>query len=511
MRLFNFFAIMFLLVGALAFSACTDTDTETLPAETVTLPAETVTLPGSTEYVCLDGTTEESADMCPEAEPVYDDIGMLGEGECYEDGDRDGMVQGTDMGDCIHGEDGNDSIKGLGGNDTLDGGSGDDTLYGGAGDDGLIGGSGDNTLYGGEDTDTAVYKDAMRVVVNLGNNMARVRHADPEMVDELVEVGDSGIGTDTLMEIENAEGSLLGEDILNGDDNANVLKGLDQADTINGHGGDDIILPNRPALEDGMPNVASGTAPEIDGIDVVDGGEGNDTISYEGESNVVTIDLSATATPGFIEATDTDFAYFTAIVTSGERDRIKVVNRGTAEDPKLESTIENLTGGSNADELTGDVRANILIGGAGNDTLNGEADGAEMGGDDTLNGGAGDDQLNGGPGNDTLNGGGDTDTLNGDAGDDTLDGGGGTDTLDGGEGDDQYIITKGDVDTIAEFVAGDRISLKGFMGDEKLNVDTANGELEVQDPDDSDDVTVIANITEGSDVIRLTQDVEFID
>ena len=35
-------------------------------------------------------------------------------------------------------------------------------------------------------------------------------------------------------------------------ENANLLKGLDGADTINGHGGDDTILPNRPAGVDAM-------------------------------------------------------------------------------------------------------------------------------------------------------------------------------------------------------------------------------------------------------------------
>ena len=74
MRLFNFFAIMFLLVGALAFSACTDTETvtETVTETTTETTTETVT---ETEYVCADGTTAASADMCPDPEPVYDEIG----------------------------------------------------------------------------------------------------------------------------------------------------------------------------------------------------------------------------------------------------------------------------------------------------------------------------------------------------------------------------------------------------------------------------------------------------
>ncbi|MYI73187.1 MAG: calcium-binding protein [Candidatus Dadabacteria bacterium] len=469
-----------------------------------------------TQYVCQDGSTVEDSDMCPEPEPVYDEIGPgyeVGKDNCYEDGDRNGMIAGTDMGDCIHGQEGHDSIKGMGGNDMLYGNQGNDKLYGGAGDDELVGGSGDNTLDGGDGTDIAIYMDAMRVVVNLGDGVARIRHSDPEDVDELVEMGDSGIGMDTLVNIENVKGSLLGEDIINGDDNANVLKGLDQADTINGHGGDDTIIPNRPA-EGGAANVADGTAPEVDGIDTVDGGEGSDTISYEGESAAVTVNLATivaavgTDTPD--DATDDVIAHV-AVSGPAATDRIVLVDRGTEDEPKLESTIENVTGGFGGDTLTGDVRANILTGGAGGDTLNGEADPttAEMGGDDTLNGGPGNDTLNGGPGNDTLDGGAGDDTLNGNAGNDTLDGGAGDDTLSGGAGNDQYIISKGDAgDTISAFAAGDTICLKGFMGDEKLNV-TAGGVLQVVDPDDSANTTDIVTMTAGGNLVRLTQDVNF--
>jgi len=508
MKLRNFFAIMFLLVGALAFSACTDTETKTV--------TETVT---ETKYVCPDGSTAKSADMCPDTEPVddYDEIGPgheVGKENCYEDGDRDGMIAGTAMGDCIHGEEGDDSIKGMGGNDVLDGGPGDDTLDGGPGDDELIGGSGDNTLDGGEGADIAVYKNARRVVANLGNNMARVQHTTS---GDVLLGGGSGIGTDTLRNIENVKGSLLGRDTINGDDNANVLKGLDQADIINGHGGDDTILPNRPANADGTANVADGTGSEIDGIDVVDGGKGSDTISYEGESTGVTIDLSATSTPGFVAAvaddpdtTDRDetiIAHFTATIGSVV-DQIKVVNVGTEDDPELQSTIESVTGGLGDDALTGDARANTLNGGPGNDTLNGEANPAAAetkGGDDTLNGGAGTDRLNGGPGDDTLNGGAGTDTLNGNAGNDTLDGGGGADTLNGGAGNDNYIITKGNVDTITAFVVGDKIHLKGFADTDKIRVGTGN--LNIQDPDDETAAgTPIVTISAGSNLIRSDTD-----
>ncbi len=522
MRLFNFFAIMFLLVGALAFSACTDTeyvdvpgDPVTVPGDPVTVPGDPVTVPGDPVFECLDGTSAPSLEECPD---FYEEIGMVEEGGCWDEGDGNDRLKGNEMANCIDGMGGNDAIKGLGGDDTLIGGTGDDTLYGGPGNDELTGGSGNNMLNGGDGEDIAIYKDVMRVVADLSNNMARIQHASPEMVDPLIETGDSGIGTDTLIEIENVKGSLAGADTITGDDNANVLKGLDGADTLNGGDGDDMILPNRPVEmdADGMAieNVADPAS--ADGVDVVDGGEGSDTINYEGESGDVTVAL-ATIVPA--AGTDTDtltddvIAHVAAEVSGFGTDMIVLVDRGTTDDPKLESTIENVIGGFGGDALTGDVRGNMLTGGAGDDTLNGEADPAAeattMGGADTLNGGAGDDELNGGPGNDILDGGAGTDTLNGNAGDDMLDGGSGTDTLNGGAGDDQYIITKDDADTISEFAAGDKISLKGFMGDEKLVIDGTA--LQVVDPDDSSDTTDIATISTGANLIRLTQDVEFID
>ena len=51
--------------------------------------------------------------------------------------------------------------------------------------------------------------------------------------------------------IENVKGT-HGDDIINGNGEANLLEGLDDADVINGHGGDDIILPNRPAEVNAM-------------------------------------------------------------------------------------------------------------------------------------------------------------------------------------------------------------------------------------------------------------------
>ena len=82
------------------------------------------------------------------------------------------------------------------------------------------------------------------------------------------------------------------------------------------------------------------------GASSIDGKSGEDTVSYEGDTTGVTVDLS----------TSTEI-----------------------------TNVENLTGGSGADTLIGDANDNIILGGDGNDQLFGGA------GNDNITGGADDD------------------------------------------------------------------------------------------------------------------------
>ena len=448
--------LVLLLAALLVLPSCFDDDTET------------VEVPGPTVYVCSDGSEEASAAECPDDpdDPVagYDEVGETTADDPYMDGDRDGMVAGTDGDDFIEGEDGDDSIKGMGGNDDIDGGAGNDNLeggagndklaggagnddvFGGAGDDELRGGTGTNTLDGGEGTDIAIYKYVSYVRVDLMEGTA-------DHVSTMVDRFGAGTSGDTLVSIEDVKGS-HGDDIINGDDGPNLLKGLDGADEINGRGGDDTIIPNRPA----NPGMAAADIMNVantedgggtDGVDVVSGGAGSDTISYEGEATSVTVDLSAPQ--GAVEA-DADgdgavIAHVAAMVTGVTgNDMITVDDVGTEEMPELLSTVENVTGGTSGDTLTGDKQDNTLIGGFGQDTLRG------MDGDDTLMGGPGNDTLGDDAnsnddeeaGDDTLMGGAGDDTLKGGGGDDTINGGDGSDDVDGGPGSDMIYAGVGD-------------------------------------------------------------------
>jgi Ca2+-binding RTX toxin-like protein/beta-glucanase (GH16 family) len=198
-------------------------------------------------------------------------------------------------------------------------------------------------------------------------------------------------------------------------------------DTITGTSGNDMIL-------------AEGAG------DVVDGGDGEDTLSYAWAPAAVTVMLRS---DGVKEAV-------------GGAGKITMFN------------FENLVGSAYDDTLTGDAGPNKLIGGAGNDMLMGK------GGDDLLVGGPGDDVLTGGAGNDTawygsapsavtidlnntgpqdtggagvdtlvsmenvvgsdyadvITGDGNPNVLDGGKGDDVLSGGKGADTLLGGDGND---------------------------------------------------------------------------
>jgi Ca2+-binding RTX toxin-like protein len=215
-----------------------------------------------------------------------------------------------------------------------------------------------------------------------------------------------------LENIENVKGT-HGDDIIDGNDNANRLEGLDGADMINGNDGDDTIIPNRP-----MPTADDTTDPVMDGSDVVDGGEhgdNGDTISYEGEEAArgVTIDLSTV-----VEAVEADpennvvaaIAHVLVTVVDGANDMITVTGEGTEDDPHV-STIENIIGSPNDDTLAGDSRDNIIDGGPGGGTIDGGPGNDTLTGSGTINGGLGNDTLTGGPGGDNLNGGGGSDTI----------------------------------------------------------------------------------------------------
>jgi Ca2+-binding RTX toxin-like protein len=260
-------------------------------------------------------------------------------------------IFGNGGADIIDGGKGRDELHGGDNNDILFGGEGIDELHGGKDDDYLDGGAGADTLDGGDGTDIAAYYGSLEGV-----------HVS---LNPFLLIGGNWGGDaqgDTLIDIEELAGSKY-DDELYGNDQANLLWGMEGNDVLIGGGGGD----------------------EIDGF------EGIDTVSYEGSAEGVTVSLMDHTASG-----------------------------GDAAGDQL-SNIEILIGSAYADTLSGDDGDNALDGRGGENTLYGYGGADSLWGgedDDTLNGGDGTDVLKGFGGNDVLDGGDEADQMWGGTGND---------------------------------------------------------------------------------------------
>ena len=153
--------------------------------------------------------------------------------------------------------------------------------------------------------------------------------------------------------------------IIRGTSGRDTLVGTDLYDTINGGADDDTIDGGA-----GNDKMAGGTGNDKffggDGADAMDGGADVDTVTYEGSTEGVKVNLATGRGLG-----------------------------GQAEGDTLIS-IENVTGSQYRDILAGSGDDNTIHGGRGDDTI------SAGGGDDTVIGGLGDDFLTGGAGSDTF-------------------------------------------------------------------------------------------------------------
>ena len=256
-------------------------------------------------------------------------------------------ITGSGVGNTLDGGAGNDVLFGLAGNDTLIGGAGDDTLDGGNNDDVLIGGAGMDAIKGGNGVDTVSYADAsIGMNIRLDVPLFSADPNSPILTGAAKQITADGlVNEDTLLGIENVVGS----------DFNDVIKSNDALNTIQGGDGDDVLLS------------------WIDGQrDVMNGGEGSDTIDYSGfsQSNGLIINLGQGGANGS--------AFFGVTSPGG-------VTAITFEDTLI--SIENATGTYRGDNINGNSAANVLDGRDGNDFLFGG------GGGDTLTGGSGNDTF----------------------------------------------------------------------------------------------------------------------
>ena len=156
-----------------------------------------------------------------------------------------------------------------------------------------------------------------------------------------------GAGFDTLIDIEDLEGSSFG-DTLAGNSGGNFILGGGGNDFLMSFAGNDFLAGH-------------------EGDDILDGGDNDDNARTAAEQPI---------TPAISRS------------LRGRRclalDRRRPEHQGGGGFDTL-IAIENLTGSAFNDALTGDAGANLLMGDAGNDVL------AGLAGADVLDGGAGDD------------------------------------------------------------------------------------------------------------------------
>lgn len=287
-------------------------------------------------------------------------------------GAGDDVIVGSNAVNILLGMGGNDTIRGAGAADTVSGGDGDDIVLYAVGD-------GADAIDGGADTDTLTISDGVAAstlnVVWNGATLTKVENATITNVEHFT--ADLGAGIDTLsygsattanVTVALAAAFATGFDFVTGIEN------------VTGGAGNDLLVG------DNLANILLGGA----GDDALLGGQGNDTLNGQGG-----IDLAS-----YVDET----SGFTIDLAAG------TARRGSAAAPVEDTliSIENAAGSSLADTITGSSAANRIVGNGGNDVITG------AGGADTLEGNAGNDTFNYtiGDGNDIIDGGADVDTLN---------------------------------------------------------------------------------------------------
>ncbi len=226
----------------------------------------------------------------------------------------------------LRGTQNNDTLEGDGASNVIEGGGGNDLFYGSGGGDSFVADKNANSTVSYEKINSSItaYLASPQQSLNAG-----------------------GASQDKYSFITNLIGSASNENKLYGDDKNNLLMGGAYNDTLVGGAGKDTLI----------------------------GGSGIDLISYDGDTQAVTLSL----------------------VTGGAS--------GNAEGDQYAS-IENVDGTGFGDQITGNESSNLIRGGAGDDVLIGG------GGSDTLDGGDGDDIFkNSGSGNHSYVGGSGSNTV----------------------------------------------------------------------------------------------------
>lgn len=351
--------------------------------------------------------------------------------------------------------------SGTGAADVYYGGNRDDRLSGSAGDDTLTGNGGNDVLDGGTGVDT--------MKGGLGDDVYRVDDAN----DAIVEL--AGEGTDVVEASASYQLKTgVSVETLRTNDAAGTqpidLTGNELSQTIIGNAG-------RNWLHSGG----------YDNPDRLEGGAGNDTYSVYNAGDVVVEGIG-----GGIDKVAAGVSYRLAEgvevekLTTTSASGIKAINLtgNTFVQTIVGNDGKNILHDGGLDAVTGTTGADTLIGRGGNDTYiiyNSNAVIVEVAGegidrvatyaDYTLAAGVDVEFLNTtslhGISAINLTGNSLAQTIRGNDGTNRIDGGGGADTLFGGGGIDTFVFSSvlgsGNVDTIADFMFGERIELSSAV------------------------------------------------
>lgn len=325
----------------------------------------------------------------------------------------------------------NDILVASNGDGIIDGWLGNDTIYAGVRQDILIGGEADELeaeLKGKLVEDWLSYRlSNAGVSVDLKNNDFFGGYAEGDKlqtVDENNEIKDGN-------SFENLEGSIFSDSQLRGDDDKNIIQGLEGDDNIYGENGDDLIIGGN-------------------GADFLDGGDGeNDTASYLNSPDKVIVDLLFN-NGVLADAQGDTFANIENLVGSNFGDTLYGNDNNNQINPSLSNRqLDFVDGEGGLDTLL----VNYSINDYGRGIYGGSNDGLPSGNikhydtdeitlldevtfedieriivtgtiwDDTIWGGSGDDIIQTSNGNDYVDSQGGNDIINSGEGDDTLIGG----------------------------------------------------------------------------------------
>jgi len=226
--------------------------------------------------------------------------------------DGDDELFGGDGDDLLRSRDGDDTLFGGAGNDTIVDGDGTDTVDAGAGDDRVIDGTGDGTYEGGTGSDVLDFS-FQTIALDIDIRDASVKA--------------TGLGMQSFSGFEEVRASTgggryfgtSGDNTLFGNVGEDRLLGVAGDDIIKAGAGDDTILPGI-------------------GTNFADGGAGTDIVSYEFQTDALTLSLI------------TNTGFDTAMT-------------GLINDTYV--AVEGLIGGEGDDFVEGNGSDNILGGGAG--------------------------------------------------------------------------------------------------------------------------------------------------